>query len=390
MAKKLSDAFLKGMASNSEERDTVVEGLTARKRAEALSFVFQFQHRGQRKKITLGQYPGMTLAEARERAGAMRGALQAGRMPHAATATVKTVDDLLDKYGEHLDDTAKTPDQGRALLAKHVRPALGAFNLEQITRRDVQGLIDRIKPASVAGAVGRYLTAAMNFGERRGHIEQAIRNLELPPANEPRQRIVSPAEIKVLMKDWLPHGPGMPARSSFGAIFALCLLTAARRTEISELSWSEVDEYLIKLPAARSKGKRPTTVVLSSYALQILRTVPRFDPDKVFPTERRRAVPGQPGDRPGRSGRGSVSGFSRAVADSRKRTGTAGWVPHDLRRTCATGITQAGFPPHVREAVLNHAQARLERTYNVHDYMPEKLAALEAWGAHVWTLCGWT
>lgn len=389
MARKLSDAFLRGMPPNTEERDTIAEGLTARRRAEALSFVFQFQHRGQRKKITLGQYPGMSLAEAREKASAMRGALQAGRMPHAATATVKTVADLLDAYGSHLDETAKTPEQAKALLDKHVRPTLGTFNLDALTRRDVQGLVDRIRPASVAGAVGRYLTAAMNFGERRGHVESAIRNLELPPSGEPRQRVLSNAEIKALMKDWLPNGPGSPARSAFGAIFALCLLTGARRSEISELRWDEVRDEVIWLSAARSKGGRPTSVVLSSYAQQILAAVPRFDPDVVFPTERPRAVAGQPGDRPGRSGRGTVSGFSRAVADARARTGTEEWTPHDLRRTAATALQADKVPPHIVEAVLNHAAPRLARTYSTGDYLPERLAALEAWGARVWALCAW-
>lgn len=389
MARKLSDAFLRGMPSDSEERDTIVEGLVARKRAAALSFVFQFQHRGQRKKITLGQYPGMSLAEAREKASAMRGALQAGRMPHAATATVKTVADLLDAYGAHLDETAKTPEQAKALLDKHVRPTLGAFDLAALTRRDVQGLVDRIKPLSVAGAVGRYLTAAMNYGERRGHIEVAIRNLELPPSGEPRQRVLSDAEITALMKDWLPLGPSSPARSSFGAIFALCLLSGARRSEISELRWDEIEGDVIRLSASRSKGGRPTSVVLSSHALTVLNAVPRYDADVVFPTERKRAVAGKPGDRPGRSGRGTVSGFSRFTEDSRKRTGTDEWTPHDLRRTCATGLQADKVAPHIVEAVLNHAVPRLARTYSTGDYLPERRAALEAWGERVWATCGW-
>lgn len=50
------------MAPNTEARDSVVEGLIARRRADTLSFVFQFQRHGKRHKLTLGQYPGLSLA----------------------------------------------------------------------------------------------------------------------------------------------------------------------------------------------------------------------------------------------------------------------------------------------------------------------------------------
>lgn len=385
MARKLTDTFLRGMDPNTEERDQVVEGLIARKRADALSFVFAFQRHGKRHKITLGQYPGTTLADARDKAQAHRGALQAGRMPHPADTPCRTVNDLLDRYAAHLDETAKDPAQVKAILAKHVRPNLGPYDLTSLTRRDVQGLVDRIRPLTVAGSVGRYVTAAMNYGERRGLIEHAIRNLEMPSTGEPRQRVLSTDEISALMKDWLPHGPDALARSQFGSIFALCLLTGARRSEIAELTRSEIQGDRIVLSAARSKGGRETEVLLSSFALRILAQVP-LRGDKVFPVERPRTQDAARGDRPGRAMRGFVSGFSRAVADSQRRTKTDAWTIHDLRRTAASRMETA---PHVIEAILNHAAPRLTRTYQVNAYETEQRAALEAWGARVWALAGW-
>lgn len=386
MPTKLTDTFLRGMAPNTEERDTAVEGLIARKRTDTLSFVFAFQRHGKRHKITLGQYPGLSLADAREKGRAHRGALDAGRLPHALGTPCRTLNDLLDRYAAHLDETAKDPDQVKALLDKHIRPHLGPYDLPSLTRRDLQALVDKTKPTTVAGAVGRYLKAAWRYGVTRDLVEHDIATLmELPATGTPRQRILTDDEVGTLMRDWLPHGPDALARSQFGSIFALCLLTGARRSEIAELQRSEIKADRICLSAARSKGGRETEVLLSSFALRILAQVPMRG-DKVFPVERPRTADAAKGTRPGRAMRGFVSGFSRAVADSRARSKTDAWTIHDLRRTAASKIVA---PPHVIEAILNHAAPRLRRTYQVNAYEAEQRAALEAWGARVWALAGW-
>lgn len=59
------------------------------------------------------------------------------------------------------------------------------------------------------------------------------------------------------------------------------------------------------------------------------------------------------------------------------------FVVHDFRRTCETRLARLGFNQEVRDAVLGHAKPGLQRTYNKHDYLDEKRAALEAYGAHI-------
>lgn len=387
---KLTDTFIRGMAPNKEERDAVVEGLIARRRADALSFVFQFQRHGKRHKLTLGQYPGLSLAQARVLARAHRDALGAGRLPHAVGAPCKTVDDLLDRYAAHLSETAKSPAQVTALLDKHVRPRLGPYELTAITRRELQALVDGTRPASVAGAVGRYVKAAWRYGLSRDLVDRDIASLlAMPATGEPRQRVLTDEEVGKLIRDWWPLGPDAAPRSALCAVLGICLLTAARRSEIAEATFGEIQGDTLHLSAARSKGDRTTEVHLSSFVLRLLASVPKRDEHLVFPTERGRTNPGQGGDRPGRSGRGAVSGFSRAVADSQRRTKTAEWTTHDTRRTAATRMAEDGVPPHVIEAILNHAPPRLTRTYQVAPYGAERRAALEAWGARVWRLSGW-
>lgn len=382
---KLTDAAVRGIAQGKEVRDDHAPGLAARRQTDSVIFYFLWQRHGKAHRLRIGRYPEIGLAAARDVARDHRRTLEQGGIPGVTISAASSVADLLDLYYAHLRDTAKRPEPPKALLEKHVRPKIGVLPLAKLHRRDLQRLVDTIRPLSVAGAVGRYLTAAMTFGEKRGHIETAIRNLEMPPTGEPRQRVLSDEEIRVLIADWLPRGPDAPARSSFGAIFALCLLTGARRSEIAELRYDEIDldRGVITLSADRSKGGRETYVCLSSIALRILAAWPRFDGEIVFPVERPRTSPGQGGDRPGRSGRGFVSGFSRAAEDCRKRTGTEAWTIHDLRRTCATGMQRAGVAPHIIEAALNHAAPRLARTYAVGHPVNEVRKALDAWGEAV-------
>ena len=375
MATRLTDTTIRGLGPGKELRDTVEPGLAVRRQGEGrVSFVLVWQKDGKARRHTLGRYPDMSLATAREEARRQRPALVNG------ISTIRTVAELLDAYEATL---GKSKDQVVALMAKHVRPVLGSKLLVSLHRRDVQSLVDSIGSASVGASVGRYITAALSYGEQRGHVENAIRRLALPEGNDPRERVLGDIEIAALMRDWLPRGLDAPARSAFSAICALCLLTGARRSEIGELRWDEIRDGQIYLSAVRSKGNRPTVVVLSDYALRILAAWPRFSDEKVFPAERVRAVPGKVGTRPGRPGRGVFCGWARATVDCHSRTGTADWSPHDLRRTCATGLARAGVRPDIIEAMLNHAPPRLARTYNRHHPVEEIRAALQAWGAVV-------
>lgn len=379
MPTKLTDAAVRGLAPDTETRDSTVVGLAARRQRAGVSWVFVYQQGGKPKRLTLGRYPGLTLADAREKARTFRAALDRGQVPTAGDGP-RTVDGLLDAYLAHVRERAKSPAQIEALLDRHIRPKLGTAKLTAMTRREMQAHIDAIRPLSVATAVGRYVTAAWNYGYSRDLVTTPLR-LALPTTYVPRDRVLTDDEAKTLLADWLPRGR---PRSGICAVMALCLLTGARRSEWAEATWDELhDDGTLRLPPERSKSGRSSVVVLSPAARVVLSAWPRTDDSVIFPTERPRKQPGQGGDRPGRSGRGFVSGFSRAVADSQQRTGIRGWTIHDLRRTCATGLARLGYPPHIIEAALNHTPPLLRRAYVVSHPVEAVRGALQAWAAQL-------
>jgi hypothetical protein len=72
-----------------------------------------------------------------------------------------------------------------------------------------------------------------------------------------------------------------------------------------------------------------------------------------------------------------------------QRAGITPWVLHDLRRSTATGMAEAGIQPHIIEAVLNHVSGHkggVAGIYNKASYEREMRAALALWADHVRSL----
>jgi integrase len=72
-------------------------------------------------------------------------------------------------------------------------------------------------------------------------------------------------------------------------------------------------------------------------------------------------------------------------------SGVEGWVLHDLRRTCVSGMARLGIAPHVADKILNHQSGTISgvaAVYQRHEFLAERKEALERWGAHVAKICG--
>ena len=80
----------------------------------------------------------------------------------------------------------------------------------------------------------------------------------------------------------------------------------------------------------------------------------------------------------GRGG-GKISGFSKLKSALDKASGVTDWRLHDLRRTAASGMQEAGAANHIVQAVLNHAIPGVGAVYLHAQLEREKAEALEAW-----------
>ena len=59
--------------------------------------------------------------------------------------------------------------------------------------------------------------------------------------------------------------------------------------------------------------------------------------------------------------------------------------------TCVSGMARLGVAPHVADKILNHQSGTISgvaAVYQRHEFIPERRAALDLWGAHVGELFG--
>src|SRR5262249_53084621 len=85
-------------------------------------------------------------------------------------------------------------------------------------------------------------------------------------------------------------------------------------------------------------------------------------------------------------GAGGFSGWSRSKERLDAAVGIPAWTPHDLRRSAASGMGEAGVLPHIIEAALNHVsgpKGGIAGVYNHAKYEKEMREALALWAAHV-------
>lgn len=220
------------------------------------------------------------------------------------------------------------------------------------------------------------LSAMINWSIREGMVEHnPVLATNKYAGRVERDRVLSDSELGEIWAACLDD--------DYGNIVKLLMLLPARRQEIADLAWQELDlaKQVWTLPPTRSKNNRSHAMPLGDIAWSILHAVrSRGGRDLLF----------------GRS-RGGFSGWSKSKAalDARILTNRLmtnamsqplAWRLHDLRRTCATRLAELGVPPHVIEALLNHISGHksgVAGVYNRATYEPDKKNALTRWETHL-------
>jgi len=325
---------------------------------------------GRQKRVTLGTYPAVSLAEGRAEArkhirDAQLGVLSDPKKSPALTLG-ETVPLFVQLYARPKNRGWKESER---LLGKF--QDLFSRSLTQIARSDVVRVLDEIVASGTPYRANRALAALkklMSWALDRGMIDvNPIAGLKPPHKERARELVPSEEGLASLMH--AADAEGYP----FGDALKFLVLTGQRRSEVAEMRWSEIDleHALWIIPSARAKNGQSHEVPLSPPSLSVLKYLPRFlASDWVFTT----------------SGRGPISGFGRMKRRLHVAFATPNWRIHDTRRTVASGMAKIGVDPHVIEKVLNHKSgitSGVAAVYNRYAYEKEKRSALGEWAEHV-------
>lgn len=372
MQRKLTDPFIRKLKPGPkriEVRDTLLPGFGIRvsPKGKKTHFVCCRVY-GKQKRVQLGHYPAVTLADARKRA---REILEC---PEALIdeKPAMTVDQALDLYFKlYVATHIKHPRDQESRLKRKFGSQFGHRDLESIKKPEIVAILDTIMAEGAPTQANRvlyYLHRFFGWCVERGYIEiNPAHGIRKPAKEIPRDRYLDHGELASV---YVAAGDlGFP----LGTFAQILILTGQRRGEVAGMRWSEIDldAKLWNLPSSRAKNGRAHTIPLSSAAIEILRSMPRFlRSDFVFTT----------------TGESGVSGFGKLKCRLDAATGVTDWRLHDLRRTAATGMAEMGIEPHVVEKILNHSSGKISgvaAVYNRFDYRDEMREALEQWASEV-------
>jgi integrase len=366
-------------------------------------WVLRYSAGGTRRDMGLGTARGpgaVTLAEAREKAAALRRMVGAGTDPleyrraaeaaaaaaaQAAAARTRTFDEVARLFLEAHERgwrNAKHRAQWAMTLREYAGPHLGRLPVADVETAHVAAALRPLwhdKPETATRLRGRIeavLDYAAVHGWReganparwRGHLDKVF----------PRRAKVRPVEHHAALP-W-PELPALmaalrarPAVAARALEFAV--LTAARSGEVLGARWSEVDldGAVWTVPARRMKAAREHRVALSRAAVALLRGLLPLrgasqDPDPlVFP---------------GRQQGRSLSVMAMAMVLRRLERGDL--TVHGFRSTFRdwAGETTA-HPREVVEAALAHRLGdKVEQAYARGDLFSKRRVLMEDWAAH--------
>jgi integrase len=323
-------------------RDDNVKGLALRVTVNgAKSFILEWSKDNKSHRKTLGQYPVMSLPQARADALRKKGEIARDGAPalDRPAHTALTVGELCERY---IRDHAKPHKRAWRRDEWRVETYLSRLArrpLEELTVGEVvalhQSINDEHGPVQ-ANRVAQLLRSIFNKGQEW---ELTTRNpVRLKMFKEQkRRRFLSPAELLrvnealIKEKDW-----------RWRTYFPMLLLLGLRKSELLAARWTDVDEAARTITIPQTKTGEAHILPLPAAALDILAALPsRGKSEWIFPSERRASAhivdPG---------------GAWRRIRDD---AGVPDVRVHDLRRTFASWLANGGFSLPLIGRALNHS-----------------------------------
>ena len=347
------------------------------------TWIYRYTIEGKPWRMTLGKYPGIGLAVAREaHAKAMqevqRG-INPGRKQQEAKAermAAPTIAKMLDEFWEIELRAKKSGMETHRLLQKDIFPKWGTRKVADLKRRDIVLLIDDIRDRApiTANRVLGALTRFFNFAAERGIIDDSPCLRIRKPKETGRARVLTDDEIRLLWKALEIENKTIDMYVVSKLAMRMILLTGQRPGEVCNMAWSELDDNgCWNIPAERMKGNEDHRVPLCDMALKVIEQARPYSGDSTYVF------------------RSSYNDDSPMTAHALSRALVRHWeeigykedaerfTPHDPRRTLRTRLAALGVTDIVAERVLGHKLQGVLAVYNRYDYDQEKRQALDMW-----------
>jgi integrase len=354
-------------------------------------FVFRYRVAGKEREMSLGTYPEMTLALARNRHAAERAKVRNDKIDplalrRAAKAAASPVSQA-PTFGQAADHyvathatawSAKHLDQWRTSLTGYCAPIrntpVDEVNVEAVlkvltplwsraptTASRLRGRIETILDA--ARALGHIDRDKANPARWKGHLSHVLpKPKEVAP---PGHHAAMPAtDIPAFMAK-LSQASGVAPKA-----LAFAILCASRSGEVMHMPWDEVDldKATWTIPRERMKAAKPHAIPLSDAALAILhgQLEGRGKSKFVFPGAR----PSKPL---------SVNALSQTT----DRLGAGHYTVHGFRAAFRSWCADEGVAFEVAESALAHTSSSVVEAYQRSAMLERRRPVMQAWANYL-------
>lgn len=349
---------------------------------------YRYRHAGTAKMISLGTYPEISLASARNEVVRLRQLLREGVDPSARrkesrrevieSAQIDTFASVAREWMATQDVAEVTAMKTRWIIETFLVPDLGERRISEITPRELltvlrkveaTGKLETAKRARVkAGQVFRY---AILEGKAEIDPTTSLRGALKAPQVKHHAAITDPVRMGELLRA-IDGFIGQPA-----TMYALRLapLVFVRPGELRHAEWSEIDldGAMWRIPAERMKMKAAHLVPLSTQAVAILRDLHPLTwySDFLFPSIRSKLRPMS----------------ENTITAALRRLGYSGdeMTGHGFRSMAATRLNEMGWRADAIERQLSHVESnKVREAYtSAAQYLDERKEMMQAWADYL-------
>jgi integrase len=375
------------------------------------AWTYRYRFGGVRKRLALGKFPIVSLAQARDmvRAAALKlsEGVDPGEIAAAPAPEPEKAEDLFEGVAEqflrrhcrpnhsprYLEETARMfgfrpVEEGfvRSAYARSFCSKWGALRVSALTHRALQDFLDDVVDAGspiLANSMHAALRVFFKWCKGRGIIEtNPFLEIRQPAKKRIGQRILTDAELRALWRT--ADKLGYPKGSAYKAL----ILSGQRRNIVALAHVAHIDRQggLWTIPDDQEGAKGSGHVLPITAALAAVLDESQGSAPYIFSTTG--------GKRPLTMGSKIKSQIDalmlaelRTEAEERGEDPGAvtlkDWDNHDIRRTMRTRLSALPVPEGdiVRELVIGHRQKLLHQIYDKHLYLDEKRIALDLWAA---------
>lgn len=349
---------------------------------------FRYRFQGKEKTASLGQYPDVGLADARERREAARKVLAQGADPvqvrrDIAAATLAaskiTFETVAREWWAHWSATRSDSHVQYVMrrLEQNVFPAIGARPVSAIEPPE---LVAMVKTVAERGALdiakrclqmcGQVFRYAIAHGKATRNPAVDVKPSDILPSRDKENYArIDARELPTLLRK-IEAYQGKPTTR---LAMQLMALTFVRTGELIGARWDEfdIDAARWDIPAHRMKMRTPHVVPLSAQAVDVLRTLQTITGGRelLFPGERDHAKPMS----------------NNTILAALDRMGYKGRMTgHGFRGVASTVLHEHGFDHAHIELQLAHTERNaVSAAYNHALYLPQRADMMRWWGNYL-------